>query len=63
MPDITMCSSNNCPERHNCYRATAKPNTLQSWSNFEYICNENNGFSYFMRNDLRKRRENKFESY
>lgn len=54
MPDITMCSSCNCPEKNNCYRSTAEPDTLQSWSNFEYVCNEENGFSYFMVNNLRK---------
>lgn len=50
MPDITMCTSQNCPERQNCYRATAKPNEYQSWSNLEYVCNENSGFEDFINN-------------
>lgn len=25
MPDITMCSSENCPMRGSCYRSRAKP--------------------------------------
>ena len=31
MPDITMCSGENCPLRAACYRHTAKPNRYQSW--------------------------------
>ena len=48
MPDITMCTSSECPERKNCYRSTAKPDELQSWSNFEYTCNENSGYEDFI---------------
>ena len=51
MPDITMCTSSKCPERKNCYRSTAKPGELQSWSNFEYTCNEDNGFTDFIKNE------------
>lgn len=54
MPDITMCMSQNCPEKNNCYRATAKPDVYQSWSNFEYTCNENSGFDDFIANDRNK---------
>ena len=46
--DITMCSSENCPYKDKCYRTKAKPEKYQSWSNFEYTCNENSGFEYFM---------------
>lgn len=49
MPDITMCASKDCPERNNCYRACAEPSEFQSWSNFEYTCNEENGFKDFIR--------------
>lgn len=45
--DITMCTSVNCPERDGCYRAQTKPSVMQSWSNFEYTCNENSGFEDF----------------
>ena len=46
--DITMCSSETCSERERCYRAMAKPSEYQSWSNFEYTCNENSGFCDFI---------------
>lgn len=49
--DITMCSSVNCPERNSCYRSRANPSEFQSYSNFEYTCNENNGFEYFWKID------------
>ena len=48
MSDITMCASENCPEREKCYRAMAKASEYQSWSNFEYTCNENSGFENFI---------------
>lgn len=51
MADITMCTSENCPVRDSCYRVQAKPNQFQSWSNFEYTCNENNGFEDFIKNE------------
>ena len=51
MPDITMCFSRDCPERNNCYRECAKPSEFQSWSNFEYTCNEDNGFTDFIKNE------------
>lgn len=50
MADMTMCSSENCPEINSCYRATAKPTKWQSWSNFEYTCNEESGFEDFIPN-------------
>lgn len=32
-----------------CYRASAKPNKFaQSWSNFEYTCNDNSGFNKYI---------------
>ena len=48
MPDITMCTSENCPYRDKCYRTRAEPSKYQSWSNFEYICNEDSGFEDFI---------------
>ena len=68
MPDITMCTSSECPERKNCYRSTAKPDELQSWSNFEYTCNENSGYEDFIPTKMKgwflveSRKEIKFES-
>lgn len=46
--DITMCSSEYCPYKNKCYRAQAKPSDYQSWSNYEYMCNEDNGFEAFI---------------
>ena len=51
MPDITMCSSNGCPMKEECYRSRAKTDTLQSWSNFEYSCNENSGYENFIKHN------------
>ena len=31
-----------------CYRTTAKNDKLQSWSNFEYTCNEETGFDSYI---------------
>ena len=50
MPDITMCTSETCDMKEFYYRVIAKPDKLQSYSNFEYTCNEDNGFEYFMSN-------------
>ena len=38
MPDITMCRSSDCPKRSHCYRAQAKPDKLQSYSDFSAKC-------------------------
>lgn len=46
--DITMCSSENCPYKEKCYRVQAKSSKYQSWSNFEYTCNDNSGFEDFI---------------
>lgn len=48
MPDITMCSSKNCPLKDKCYRSTATASKYQSWSNFEYTCNKNSGYEDFV---------------
>lgn len=45
MPDITMCLSENCPVKNICFRYTAKPDALQSYSNFIQDCAE-----YYFRN-------------
>ena len=61
MSDITMCSSEHCPMKDKCYRVSAKPNKFaQSWSNFEYTCNDNSGYEDFMLDKrMEKRKENK----
>lgn len=49
IPDISMCLSDNCPMRDSCYRVQAKPGQYQSWCNFEYTCNEDNGFCDYIK--------------
>lgn len=36
MPDITMCSNQECAKREFCYRAAARPSFRQSWGNFKH---------------------------
>ena len=48
MADITMCASEHCSLRDSCYRVQAIANDYQSWSNFEYTCNENTGFEDYI---------------
>ena len=60
MPDISMCSSEHCHMKDKCYRSTATASKYQSWSNFEYTCNENSGYEDFMLDRrVEKRKENK----
>lgn len=51
MADITMCTCNGCPVKDECYRTRAKPDPYQSYANFEYECNEENGFADFIKNE------------
>lgn len=49
MADITKCTSETCPQRDTCYRKRAKDDAFfQSYSNFEYECNENSGFEDYI---------------
>lgn len=55
MPDISLCSNNNCPLRKGCYRATAIPSDfLQSYTVFNL--NEDGTCNWFWDN---KEYENK----
>lgn len=47
MPDISMCLSVNCDKKDTCYRARAKPDRFQSWSNFEEFCKKDN-YKYYI---------------
>jgi hypothetical protein len=48
MPDIAMCADNKCPLKEECYRYSAKVNTLyQSYSDFKY----EDGCEYFIKID------------
>lgn len=54
--DITMCTSGHCPMRKSCLRARGEPNKIrQSYANFEYTCNENDGFSNYIKYEKTKR--------
>ncbi len=45
MPDITMCSNDECPKKEDCYRATAKPNPLwQAWATFTFAISKEDFF-------------------
>ena len=46
---MTMCTSETCAMRNTCYRAQAKPSQYQSSCNFEYTCNEENGFCDYIK--------------
>lgn len=48
MPDITMCSNENCQMKNSCLRHTAPPDKYQSWSDFGGFCNEGTNYSYYM---------------
>ena len=39
MPNITMCTSQTCERREECYRAMAKPDKIQSYGDFTKILN------------------------
>ena len=52
MSDITLCTTKECPLRHQCLRATAEPNeTYQSYSEFGPNKNDDeitcDGFIYY----------------
>lgn len=52
--DVTKCTSMHCTYKSICYRQCSKPRTdgsekYQSWMNFEYECNEENGFQYYIK--------------
>jgi len=52
MPDISMCDDKQCPQRNECYRFTATPDThAQVYAEFKY--NLNDGCSAFKRNRVR----------
>ena len=53
MPDITMCNSLTCNKRFECYRFLAKPNRIQSYSDFPNCIKENNypDFVYYSKRE------------
>lgn len=54
MADITMCEGKNCKQRSECYRYTAIPSKLQSYSEFDKI-KDNDYCSMFWENDNGKK--------
>lgn len=50
MPDITMCMSKTCPRRESCYRALARPDRLQSYSDFTELCKDTNEYYWSVDN-------------
>ena len=48
MPDITMCLSDSCDRFLTCYRAQAKPNKVQSYSDFSTYCNRRSSFCEYI---------------
>ena len=51
--DITMCTSDNCNYKDECFRQTYKnlnntEDILYTYCNFEYECCESDGFSHFI---------------
>lgn len=56
MLDITMCMNEKCPIRDSCYRATAIPEKLQSYANFEY---KDNHCDYYINNEENKWQQEK----
>jgi hypothetical protein len=48
--DITKCTSEHCVYRLSCARQSdGTESEYQSWSNFEYVCNEDSGFPDFIK--------------
>lgn len=43
-----MCTSANCCYKDRCYRARNVLNKDSKCANFEYTCNEDNGFQYYV---------------
>ena len=49
MPDFSMCDYENCEKSQDCLRFLAEPDRYQSYVHeMESVCNEGNGFEYFM---------------
>jgi hypothetical protein len=44
MPDITMCLSEICNKKEQCWRYVAPPYTFQSYCNFDFMCNQENNY-------------------
>ena len=49
--DITMCMTENCPMKDKCYRYTAIPERIQSYSLFGPVCCDNGNYDYFIDNE------------
>ena len=52
--DITMCTTKYCPVKEKCYRYTAIPDRIQSYSDFSPVCCEDGSFNFFIDNKEEK---------
>jgi hypothetical protein len=58
MPDITMCSGDNCPAKETCYRFTAIPNEWRQSYFMEAPIKGDNTCEYFMKVWDKTKKEN-----
>jgi len=51
MPDISMCTNNECPLKETCYRFKAMPSHWQAYSSFTPIKDDKDQYTcdYFMK--------------
>ena len=59
MPDITMCSDHNCPQKEDCYRYNAKPSEYSQSYFVGSPREENNKCDYFW--EMKKKPNNETE--
>lgn len=55
--DITMCSTERCSIKEKCYRYTATPYKIQSYSDFSPVCCEDGSFDCFIDNEDNKSKD------
>ena len=48
MPDISMCKGRGCIQKDFCYRYTARPDTMQSYSDFYKAEGSKTGCTYYL---------------
>lgn len=51
--DVTKCTSEHCPMKDSCYRSQPKENDNQTCYNYEYTCNEYNGFCSYIQTNIK----------
>lgn len=48
MPDITICMTETCPNKEECYRYMAVADQLQSYADFTKECNTTTDKKYYL---------------